>query len=609
MDNYGQEVAEAKIREKLNTDKVKLWLPPYTTAENQQGEMPKDLIKKYAADLMLSEDSVSQILEDLRKHALAKLAERNKFQASGIATLKIKVASKVGKLTKQIISVEISLDKTGAELKRIAAEEAEVDLRHLKLIASGKVISDKDPLKLQNIKNGSQVMLVVLSGHEVAYMDHHDEEVSAVSKTREAAELLSSRAEEEDDAFDVQIADQKGRPLALPKHEKKSLTLAMALHEKGRLALKQKHYSQALLLLLEADKSFGACSAEIMASVDNYAILNLDIVWCYLCLENIRELPDADKRLQKCEEMFHRSYGQYMERLTIIKGGADAERILMMRLHLLKGIVAFHQHNVSAADHLLQQAKDEYFMLQVDPEAVTHLVEIGFTIREARLGLRTNQGNVEKAAEYIMKDRQDKEEIRQKIKKDREERQKAKKYGLCANGESLNMSNVGLLVNMQYPKKAAIKALKKANNDIDQALELLKTHPELMETDSANISPIQLSDKDIAQLVELGFEPEMVITALHKHGGDTSKAAEDLIKYGGVLPNSSDESYSEDSTPSTSSESSPDKRQQQQRQEENKVIDELVSDLPQEEDEHLDFDMNDEKQFLDHYMALIQSLK
>lgn len=64
------------------------------------------------------------------------------------------------KLTKQIISVEISLDKTGAELKRIAAEEAEVDLRHLKLIASGKVISDKDPLKLQNIKVCEVIFLV-----------------------------------------------------------------------------------------------------------------------------------------------------------------------------------------------------------------------------------------------------------------------------------------------------------------------------------------------------------------------------------------------------------------------------------------------------------------
>ena len=35
------------------------------------------------------------------------------------------------------------------------------------------------------------------------------------------------------------------------------------------------------------------CRAEILDSVDNFAILCLDIVWCYLCLENISELPDA----------------------------------------------------------------------------------------------------------------------------------------------------------------------------------------------------------------------------------------------------------------------------------------------------------------------------
>lgn len=35
-----------------------------------------------------------------------------------------------------------------------------------------------------------------------------------------------------------------------------ALTLAMTLHEKGRIALKNKEVSQALLLLLEADKEF-----------------------------------------------------------------------------------------------------------------------------------------------------------------------------------------------------------------------------------------------------------------------------------------------------------------------------------------------------------------
>ena len=35
------------------------------------------------------------------------------------------------------------------------------------------------------------------------------------------------------------------------------------------------------------------CSAAILDAVDNYAVLCLDIVWCYLCLKNVEDLPDA----------------------------------------------------------------------------------------------------------------------------------------------------------------------------------------------------------------------------------------------------------------------------------------------------------------------------
>lgn len=607
MEDYNQELVLAKIREKLNADKVKLWLPPYTTESQEKGEEPLALIKRYSGDLALKEHVVAQALEHLRLHALEKLAERNKFQATGIATLKVKVAAGQGS-AKQVIPLEISIDKTGADLKQQISEATKKDRSRLKMICAGKVLNDREPLRTQNIRTGSQVMVVILSATE-AEVVQHEQNVSAVSKTREAAELLSARAEADDDTFDVQIADQKGRPLALPKEEKKSLTLAMTLHEKGRGALKEKNYSRALLLLLEADKEFGNCRAEILDHVDNYAILSLDIVWCYLCLENVSELPDAERRLFQCETMFRKSYGDNMERLKSIKGGAEVEQILLMRLHLLQGIVKFHQHNTAAAQRLLTQAMEEYSMLQVDPDLLAQLIGIGFAPREARLGLRACQGNVDRAAAFILKEQQEKAEIKEKVKKEREDRRLAKKYGNCANGEGLNMQNVNMLVDMSFPKAAAAEALKQTNNDVALAVELLQNHPELLDTpDIVGKTTVEVKDTDIAQLVALGFEPEMVKIALRKYNNNTARAVEDLIKYGGMLPYASDESLSDTSISSSGSDSPEKKAEKRQREQEDKILDELVSDIASDENDHLDMEMTDERQFLDDYLARLKSL-
>jgi len=83
-----------------------------------------------------------------------------------------------------------------------------------------------------------------------------------------------------------------------------ALTLALTLHEKGRSVLKKRNYAEALLLLLEAEKEFSHCKAQILTAVDNYGILCLDIVWCY---KSIINLPNAEEKLQKCKECFQRS--------------------------------------------------------------------------------------------------------------------------------------------------------------------------------------------------------------------------------------------------------------------------------------------------------------
>ena len=68
---------------------------------------------------------------------------------------------------------------------------------------------------------------------------------------------------------------------------------------------------------MEAEREFSSLS-EMLRVVDNYAILSLDIAWCYLSCNAVSELLDI--KLARCEEKFKNSYGSNMERLAALKG-------------------------------------------------------------------------------------------------------------------------------------------------------------------------------------------------------------------------------------------------------------------------------------------------
>lgn len=71
----------------------------------------------------------------------------------------------------------------------------------------------------------------------------------------------------------------------IPPEEKKAIMMALAIHEKGRAALRRDSYNDALIFLLEADNEYRVCNSQLLETVDNYALLNLDIVWCYIMLK------------------------------------------------------------------------------------------------------------------------------------------------------------------------------------------------------------------------------------------------------------------------------------------------------------------------------------
>lgn len=153
--------------------------------------------------------------------------------------------------------------------------------------------------------------------------------------------------------------------------------LALALHEKGRAALKRLRYNEALILFLESDSEYRACTSGMLEKVDNYALLNMEIVWCYLMLKSVNQLPDAEARLLACEQNFKRSYGENLDRVLLLKGSAVNEKCLITRLHLLKGILFFYSNNRSEARRYLRLAEDELKVLEIDNDYFVSLLEMG----------------------------------------------------------------------------------------------------------------------------------------------------------------------------------------------------------------------------------------
>lgn len=310
----------ASVRNKLNNENVKLWLPPYTVDENE-GVFPDDLIQRYASELNIDAAIVLEVLKHLRCHSVEKLAANKRFQATGIASLKVKVLNSQQECSsrKEFEVIEIDLHENGRKLREVVAARCSVDPEKIKFISAGKVIQDTSSLKDQSVKNNGQLLALILA-ESAADLLEKEKKVVELKTIREDTALLSSvDGDDPDSRYYVQIADQTGKPIPLPEEERKALALAMVLHEKGRAAMKRENFSDALLLFLEADKEFGHCSSELLYSVDNYALLCLDITWCYLCLRSVNQIFDAEARLKSCEAGFRRCYGENLERLTAIK--------------------------------------------------------------------------------------------------------------------------------------------------------------------------------------------------------------------------------------------------------------------------------------------------
>ncbi|XP_071943030.1 NEDD8 ultimate buster 1-like [Antedon mediterranea] len=587
------EELEHQVRVKLNQSKIKLWLVPYTV-NGEKGERPKNLVEQYSSELKTDPDTIASIIEKLRRHALHKLDAKQQFQKHGVATLKIKIAANLPQgSVDELSDLQTKLDISGLDLKKLISEKWKLKVEELKVISVGQVIDDERSLADQRVSHGSQVMVIILTENEVS-ANADEAKKMRLSRTKEVAEVLANRSKEDHDKYHLQIADQTGKPIDLPKEESRALSVALTLNERGRACLKRKEYGEALLVLLEADKEFNHCRSEILSAVDNYAVLCLDITWCYFCLQNIDSLPDAESRLKKCEECFKKSYGADMERLKALKGDSSRELALFVRLYLLQGIIAFYQHNKQLSIQLLHKARGILKTLEVDDEKLSHLIGMGFTTSEARLGLRAANGSLSLAVNKITDRKERRKEIAAKEREEDKKRELQRQIGKAANGQWVNIDVYNTLLSMGFPTNAAASALKQCNSDINLALQTLQENPQLLNMPEPGEWQGEITDQMLSQFCELGFLKEVARQALISYHGNVEKAIEVLVQNGGLLPSSCHRA-STSKRSSTGADSL--------TKEQNEAIKDLVPDIPEHEEDYLDLTLHEEAEYIQEYLT------
>jgi len=354
----------------------------------------------------------------------------------------------------------------------------------------------------------------------------------------------------------------------------------------------------------------------------------LDLTWCYFKMKDVSFKKDAEWRLKTAQNGLERSHGKNYERLVLLKGTAGPDLVLWARLYLLQGILAFHSNKTITAHQCFSKADEVLQMLHVDENQMVELMGMGFTESESRLALRANYKDIQGAASWILKRREEREAVKAEERKRRREEKEKRKYGKTANGLWVDLNVLTAIEAMGFEKKLVVEALKQTDNNQDMALNLLTQSPELLSMKDSKKRKKDYTE-EIKQIETMGFSASAALGTLMKTNGNVERAMEVILAGQGVeyFPendtvneSASTENMQVDTNKNSGTTENEQKLQEQimleeekarQEQEEKmkKTEDELIEDMPNEEESHLDITLDEEETVLTEYKTLMQTSK
>lgn len=122
---------------------------------------------------------------------------------------------------------------------------------------------------------------------------------------------------------------------------------------------------------------------------------------------------------------------------------------------------------------------------------------IGYSLSDARLGLRACRGDMNAACAYLQRREEERQERKKREKEEEERNRERKKLGKTANNQWVNLGYLNTIVEMGFDRSRAAEGLKQTNNDISRTLEFLQGEFESYGTEA---SSERYSQESLAQV-------------------------------------------------------------------------------------------------------------
>lgn len=427
---------------------------------------------------------------------------------------------------------EVDLENwTISSLREEVAKRSNCDNpQFINLICAGRILKDDNQtltLTQLGVKNNSKILATVTSPQQGQSLVVEEQSSHRLARIRAAATALAERHADGSlplEDFNIEVEDQSGQKVRLGSEiDQRAVMMGLMLHAKGKRFIRKGNYKDALEVLTMGEESFSICDPKVIELIDNVPILQIDMVWCYFMLRDIRWLSDAGKRLEMARAGIERAHGKNSLRLRLLQGGRYPELALHLRLELLEGVVAFHSGQFEKSRQALASAKAKFVQLQVPDEALSLVMSMGYTQRDAKRALRMNNQDVGGAIDFLVEEKAKKMQKDKEDLKRRDEIREQKQYGVTPLKKAVDLERLNELVTIGFEKELAAEALRRNENDTQKALDDL-TNPETNSHLQVKIESRkrkrqqQAKDSAIEKVVQMGFERSRVVAAFEEGG-------------------------------------------------------------------------------------------